>query len=171
MIQRWIMWLKKQSSRFLFSQSELHRCFLFLFVQSWRPRTLTICLVDPIRKQLSACILCLFVPSEHHRQLVQLFPETGELSAAARVLAHSAETQVCDGTSPRPPRPLPALRPLLLGPGETNHVWLYHTAMPRDFSLLILKIDRGSDETIAHYYIYCLAIYLHITFFQISWCD
>lgn len=63
-------------------------------------------------------ILCLFVPSEHHRQLIQLLPEAGELAAAARVLAPSAEAQVRDGTSPRPPRPLPALRPLLLGPGE-----------------------------------------------------
>lgn len=79
--------------------------------------------------QPASCV-CLS-PSEHHRQLIQLLPETGELSAATRVLTPSAETQVRDGTSPRPPWPLPALRPLLLGPGEIKHVWLYHTAVTR----------------------------------------
>lgn len=71
---------------------------------------------------LSALILCLFVPSEHHGQLIQLLPETRELLAAARVIAPAAETQVHAGTSARPPRPLPALRPLLLGPGETMSI-------------------------------------------------
>lgn len=76
------------------------------------------CLACPTCVPLSALILCLFVPSEHHGQLIQLLPETRELLAAVRVLAPAAETQVHAGTSARPPRLLPALRPLLLGPGE-----------------------------------------------------
>lgn len=105
---------KKQSSPFLFSKSGLCGGFLFFVCP-----IMAVCLVCPICVPLSALILCLFVPSEHHGQLIQLLPETRELFAAARVLATAAETQVRAGTSPWPPRPLPALRPLLLGPGET----------------------------------------------------
>ena len=119
----WIERLDKQTSHFLFFPIRVApRTSCFCLSNHGVPSLLTICLSCPVREQLSVGILCLFVSSERHGQLIQLLPEAGELSAAARVLAPSAETQVHAGTSPRPSRPLPALRPLLHGPGETENV-------------------------------------------------
>lgn len=74
-----------------------------------------------------ARILCLFVHSERHRQLIQLLSEIGQLPDAARVLAPSSETQVHARTSTWPAWLLPPHRPLLLGPGKRVsfiHSWI-----------------------------------------------
>lgn len=58
-IQMWIKWFEKQSSRFLFSQSELCRGFLFLFVQLWRPLALFVCRIQPDCSFKPASCVCL----------------------------------------------------------------------------------------------------------------